>query len=415
MNKETLIKLRKICMGFSVLCVEDDEAIASQLNRILSKIFSNVDVETDGAAGLENYRQNRHEIVITDISMPIMNGVKMAHEIKKINKDQSIIIVSAHSETNYMTNLIRTGVDNFILKPINMESFIDVLAKSVIKVYKEKREKVLEARNKKQVLKQESILSELDTPIITIEEGVISYANRVFKEYFLREIDGPLKEFNLSYIFKDEEFVVLKNEEIAKKLSEINGVYQLYHADLRSYKNYKIDVAKMDNNNLYVLSFINIDAIKNDLDKVFSYTRDFSGRSTFAENIALFNDDNKKYKIYCFGLKNINKYIKEYGVKQINNINRTLSSMIKKEFAQKLEDSEIEIYLFDTNRYIAVADESNYEFMQESLGGFGTNYKYIKGIEMGLHLDFISNELDFSLPKREILENAQAMIYLLKG
>ena len=415
MNKEDILKLKKICVGFKVLCVEDDMTIANQLKRVLSNIFSTVDIEVNGLAGLEKFKQVHHEIVIADISMPIMNGVKMAHEIKKINKDQSIIIVSAHSETKYMTSLIDIGVDKFIAKPVDIESFLDVLAKSAIKVYREKKQEKLDSKYKKQLKIQESILSELITPIITIKNSKINYVNKIFKDHFLKNTDGSLEEFNLSYIFKDKDFVVLNNDEIVKKLSNHKSIYQLYHADKKIYKNYKIDVVNTDEEGTYLLSLINMDSIKHDLDKLLYFTMDFSGRRAFLENILLLKDSGKKYKIYCFGLKNISEYIKEYGVKQINTINKTVSNMIKKEFAQKLEDGELDIYLFDTNRYIAVIDKNNYEFMQESLSDFGTNYKYSKGKEIGLHLDFISNDLDFNLSKHEILEDAQAMLYMLKG
>lgn len=415
MNKDVILKLKKVCAGFKILCVEDDENIANQLKRILSNICPVVDITINGKAGLEKFKQEHHEIVITDISMPLMNGVKMAYEMKKINKDQSIIILSAHSETKYMTKLIEIGVDKFILKPIDMEKFLEVLTKSAIRVYRLNRQKKLDMKYKKQVAIEKSILSDLETPIVTISNNKINYANKTFKECFLKEADGSLDEFNLSYIFKDKDFVVLSNEQISKELSKTNNIYQLFHTDVRAYKNYKIDVVKMDEDDTYLLSFLNIDSIKDDLEKVFSYTLDFSGRLTFADDIVRFKKNGKNHKIYCFGLKHISEYIKEYGVKQINNINRTVSSMVKKEFSQKMEVGEMEIYLFDTNRYIAVVEEGQYEFMQESLSDFGSKHKYSKGKEVGLHLDFISDNLDYRKSKKEILEDAQAMLYMLKG
>lgn len=414
MNKESILKLKKVCVGYKVLCVEDDPAISKQLKRILSNIFSTVDVEINGLAGLEKFKEKHHEIVITDISMPIMNGIKMAHEIRKINKHQSIIIISAHSETKFMTSIIDIGVDKFILKPIDMAKFLEVLAKSAIKVYREKRQKKLELKHKRQAEIQESILSEFATPLLTVQNNKINYVNKIFKKYFLKEIDGSIEDFNLSYIFKDKELMVLKNEEIAKILSRSKSTYDLYHIDTREYKKYKIDVVSTVEDGSYLLSFSNMASIKDDLDKVFNYKNDFSGRRAFTEDITLFKENNKKYKIYCFGLKNIKEFIKEYGVKQMNNINKTVSNMVKKEFGEKLENAEIDIYLFDTNRYIVVVDESNYEFIQDSLSGFGKTHKYSKGTELGLHLDFISNELDFNLSKKEILDDAQAMLYMLK-
>lgn len=408
MNKEAILKLKKISTGFKVLCVEDDETIANQLKRILSNIFSHIDIEKDGLLGLEKFKQERHEIVITDITMPVMNGIRMAHKIKKINKNQTILVVSAHNETKFMTTLIEIGVDKFILKPIEMENFLEVLAKSIIKVYREKIEEKVDISYKKKTKMQEAILSQLATPLITIKNNKINFANKTFKKLFLKKTDNSLENFALRYIFRDKDFLVLKNDEIAKKLSKTSSIYQLYDTNICEYRNYKIDV--LITNDVYLLSFLNLDSIKEDISRL--STMEFAGTKTFMDDIVLLKNSKKKYKIYCFGLKNIAEYIKEYGVKQINSINKTVARVVKKEFAQK---NVIPIYLFDTNRYIALVDENNYESMQDSLNNFGTKYKHSKGKKLGFYLDFISNELDFTLSKKDILEDAQAMLYMLKS
>lgn len=90
MNQEQINKLRKVCKNISVLYVEDDKNISIQVERLLKKIFLDVEVEKNGFLGLANFTQNRQDIVITDISMPVMDGIEMAKEIKNLNSEQNI-------------------------------------------------------------------------------------------------------------------------------------------------------------------------------------------------------------------------------------------------------------------------------------------------------------------------------------
>ena len=101
-----MIKLFEFAKTLKVLYVEDNEQARESTVSLLSNIFSNIEVGVDGKDGLEKFKEQKFDLVITDINMPIMNGLEMIEEIKKIDKDIPVIIISAHSENNYLLKAI---------------------------------------------------------------------------------------------------------------------------------------------------------------------------------------------------------------------------------------------------------------------------------------------------------------------
>ncbi len=124
-------EIKKAAQGISVLYVEDDNDLRQNTARLLSTLFSSVTTAEEGQDGLEKYRQSNYDLVLTDINMPGMNGVKMAEQIKFLNPGQVIIVISAHDEAGYLLDLINLGVDYFILKPLDLNQFLTVLDKAI--------------------------------------------------------------------------------------------------------------------------------------------------------------------------------------------------------------------------------------------------------------------------------------------
>lgn len=120
---------------FNILYVEDDLELLKETQELLENYFLHLDVACNGQEGLDKYTQyyesnnKTYDIVLTDISMPKINGIEMSKEILKINDLQAIIIISAHNEVDYLMQAINIGINGFITKPINNEQLINVLYK----------------------------------------------------------------------------------------------------------------------------------------------------------------------------------------------------------------------------------------------------------------------------------------------
>ncbi len=112
---------------YDVLLVEDESSLRASMVPILSMIFRTVDTAGNGKEGLMLFREKKHHFVITDIEMPVMNGVEMVKEIKKLSPDQSLIVISGHEEADYLIQIINQGVHHFIPKPFELKTLLSVL------------------------------------------------------------------------------------------------------------------------------------------------------------------------------------------------------------------------------------------------------------------------------------------------
>ncbi len=119
--------------GISILCVEDDPVNRNLLSIMIAQKFPDIELHSaeNGRAGLDLYEAKRPDIVITDIRMPLMDGIRMAGKIKAINPEAIIIVISAYSDTSYMLDAIEIGVNYYVMKPLDHQRFISVIEKSI--------------------------------------------------------------------------------------------------------------------------------------------------------------------------------------------------------------------------------------------------------------------------------------------
>ena len=136
-----ILLLKECCHSLNILYVEDDRAVNEALTKYLSKFFNHIETAFNGEEGLEKYKAGEFDMVLSDINMPKMNGIDMAKEIKRINPEQEIIIISAHSESEYFLSAIHLGISDYILKPIIYEQMNSVLYKvaSALQLRKENK------------------------------------------------------------------------------------------------------------------------------------------------------------------------------------------------------------------------------------------------------------------------------------
>lgn len=123
MNKEIIKKkLKKL----SVLFVDDEKLVTDTMKDILPMLFDKTYYATDGYEGLEKYMSNLPDVVITDLSMPHLDGLSMIRQIKKINEETKIICISGHNEQRSIDDC-KTLNCGYIVKPINSRILFEVL------------------------------------------------------------------------------------------------------------------------------------------------------------------------------------------------------------------------------------------------------------------------------------------------
>ncbi|EAI7821147.1 response regulator transcription factor [Campylobacter jejuni] len=115
------------CKELIILVVEDEIKTRESLINVLSERFSKVIGAQNGDEGLKKFKKFKPDLVITDIAMPIMDGLDMAREIKEISDDVPIVVLSAYSEKERLSRSIDIGIDKYLIKPVDIEELFKVL------------------------------------------------------------------------------------------------------------------------------------------------------------------------------------------------------------------------------------------------------------------------------------------------
>ena len=128
-NAKDIVKLSK---NIKVLFVEDNEVTRKEVQEILKMFFDKIITASDGLDGLKKFDENDIDLIITDIKMPQMDGLKMIEQIRAKNISIPIVVFSAHEESEYLLKAIELNVDGFLSKPININKFIQIIYKITI-------------------------------------------------------------------------------------------------------------------------------------------------------------------------------------------------------------------------------------------------------------------------------------------
>ena len=115
---ESLNYLENNARDITVLYVDDEHQLLEETKQLLEKIFDVVDIAHNGAEGLELYRVKGHDIVITDIKMPVMDGVDMIRQIQEIKDDQLILVTSAYDFSDNLHPFLKHDVTLILLNEL---------------------------------------------------------------------------------------------------------------------------------------------------------------------------------------------------------------------------------------------------------------------------------------------------------
>lgn len=167
----------------TLLYVEDDIQVREKFVIILNKLFKKVFIANDGVEALEQYVQSNREgsyidLIISDISMPNMNGVTFLEQVRKIDQYIPFIFTTAYSNSEYLISSIKQGVTNYFVKPVDAKEIIFQIQKNC--ELKQKEQELAHYQHEIQeymnVIDKVAIISVFDL------NGELTYVNEFFKE-----------------------------------------------------------------------------------------------------------------------------------------------------------------------------------------------------------------------------------------
>jgi diguanylate cyclase (GGDEF)-like protein len=133
-----------------ILYVEDEETVRRDMTLFFEDHFKEVVCADNGKGGLDLFRKEPFDMIITDIQMPGMNGIDMIREIRRHNEDIPIVIISAYDEVHYFQEAIGSGVEMYLIKPIDFEQFEQMMERMSEKAVRYRtHRRYLEEQNQK--------------------------------------------------------------------------------------------------------------------------------------------------------------------------------------------------------------------------------------------------------------------------
>ena len=240
------------------------------MKSIFEELFKDVSTATNGKIGLSDFKAKMqknepYDLVMTDINMPIMNGINMIKEIHQINPTQPIIVTSAHNDTHYLVELLNLGINAFLIKPIDssaMNKTLYNIAKSIkneklIKEHyatieelnKELLQKSDELERANQELHYKNIALEKSTQIIEdmnhqayMDELISGYedSNQDENELNSKDISNSTKQLkDIESIISNLTLKYNKNNDSNRLLSELSSAIKEYELSLPKENKYK--------------------------------------------------------------------------------------------------------------------------------------------------------------------------------
>ncbi|MBF0500632.1 MAG: response regulator [Candidatus Riflebacteria bacterium] len=201
----------------TVLYVEDENDTRDQLAEILRRRVGTLITANSGPAGLEAFRAKKPRMVITDILMPLTDGLVMAQEIRFLDRTVPIIVTTAFERTDYLLRSIDVGIDKYVMKPVSMDRLNEALLECAHRL----RAEDLLSRQRE----QESEMRRLEA-ISILADGIASDYNNLL-QVIMRHIELAKKAAEPdSKVFRHIQNAELPSEqarELSKRLMLLAG------------------------------------------------------------------------------------------------------------------------------------------------------------------------------------------------
>ena len=148
----------------SVLVVDDDESIREMCYRALTNRDLDVTVAEDGEEALKKIQKKTFDIVLTDLSLPIIGGIELLKEIRKSYPSIDVIIMTGHPELEVAVDCMKKGAYDYLVKPFDVDYLSVTVDKCLSKrLIQQKLSEVQKIRIELEYAKREMERTYLDT------------------------------------------------------------------------------------------------------------------------------------------------------------------------------------------------------------------------------------------------------------
>ncbi|WP_024955838.1 response regulator transcription factor [Sulfurospirillum arcachonense] len=125
------MNIYKAFAHFRLLYVEDDSGVREVNLRFLNRMFHTVYSATNGENGYAQYLKYKPDIIITDLKMPILDGIGMVKRIRESDNKTKIIITTAFTDEEQLINAVELNIVRYVVKPLNQRNLLPALEKAI--------------------------------------------------------------------------------------------------------------------------------------------------------------------------------------------------------------------------------------------------------------------------------------------
>jgi two-component system response regulator YesN len=126
-------ELKEYLSDKKIIFVDDDESICNGFEILTNKYFEKVYVYNNPQDAIDGLKEKDVDMVISDITMPDINGFEMVRSMREIKQNFEVIFISGHNESEYLDKMREFG-GHYIIKPINHQ----LLFEKIIEIFKSK-------------------------------------------------------------------------------------------------------------------------------------------------------------------------------------------------------------------------------------------------------------------------------------
>ena len=197
--------MSKLC-DLTLLYVEDDATLREQFLRILRAKFKEVYEAKDGLEALQKYEEHSPDMMLVDINLPKIEGLKVIEFVRKSDKHTPVVVLSAYSDQVKLLKAIKLGLSDYLIKPVPHKKLLSLFESMALKYEKKNDDdNIILLKNGYVWKKEEKILCYDDTLIpLTKREGILfelmmKQVNKVVHFDSITNLIWELEESEVAY------------------------------------------------------------------------------------------------------------------------------------------------------------------------------------------------------------------------
>lgn len=117
--------------NYTIFIIDDDQEVCTALRWLYESVNFNVKTYNSGQAFLEHYDPSKQGCIIVDVRMPMMSGLELLEHIKMRKNQIPVIVITGYGDISMAVRAMKLGAVDFILKPINDQSLLEIVQKCI--------------------------------------------------------------------------------------------------------------------------------------------------------------------------------------------------------------------------------------------------------------------------------------------